>query len=402
MKSSPAFKILSVVVLAAVVLYFGVQIYQYLANPFSTTLAYEASADDSIAINGWVVRDEETFHADAATLTHPLSEGQKVGFGQTFAMAYDNSKTLETVDEIGTQELRLQQLEFALTSILDEDAALKLDSSITGSILTLRQDLSGGDYSAVSEDISALKASVLKSSHSYASVEEIQAEIDAVQADIARLKESLTGAHAITAPHPGIFSAVCDGYESVLTPAFLDGVTPSALQQLKPTDSDGNAGKLIYGDAWYFVASMDVQHAGDLRPGRSVLLRMAKGMSQDVTVQVRSVSEPENGQVAVVFSCRNYLPQTTLLRHQAAELILSTYSGLRVPTTALRLDENGAPGVYCTVGSSAKFKPVRIIYRGENYMLVRPAEDAAGSAVLRAGDEVIITANKLENGLVVR
>ncbi|MBQ2061108.1 MAG: hypothetical protein II458_00315 [Oscillospiraceae bacterium] len=402
MKSSPAFKILSVVVLAAVVMYFGIQIYQYLANPFSTTLAYEATADDSISVNGWVVREEEVFHSDAATLTHPLSEGQRVGYGQTFAMAYDNSQTLETVDKIGTQELRLQQLEFALTSILDEDAALKLDNSITGSILTLRQDLSGGDYSSVSDDISALKAAVLKSSHSYSSVEEIQAEIDAVQTDISRLKESLTGAHAICAPQPGIFSAACDGYEAILKPEFLADVTPSALQRITPASSNGNAGKLIYGDTWYFVTNVDAQRAEDLRPGRSVVLRMAKGMSQDVTIQVRSVSEPENGQVAVVFSCRNYLAQTTLLRHQAAELILNTHSGLRVPTTSLRLDENGNPGVYCVVGSSAKFKPVRIIFRGENYMLVRPVQDASDTATLRAGDEIIITANKLENGLVVR
>jgi hypothetical protein len=402
MKSSPAFKILSAVVLAAVVLYFGVQIYQYLTNPFSTTLTYEAVADDSISVNGWVVRQEETFHSDAATLTHPLDEGQKVGYGQTFAMAYDNSQTLETVAQIDTLELQLQQLEFALTSILDNDAALKLDSSITGSILTLRQDLSSGDYSAVSDDISTLKASVLKSSHSYSSVDEIQAEIDSVQGQISQLKDSLSGAHAIAAPQPGIFSAACDGYEDVLTPAFLDGVTPSSLQRLTPSSSSGNAGKLIYGDTWYFVACVDAQRAGDLRPGRSVLLRMAKGMTQDVSVQVRSVSQPENGQVAVVFSCRNYIAQTTQLRSQAAELILNTYSGLRVPTTSLRLDANGNAGVYCVVGSSAKFKPVRIIFRGDNYMLVRPTEAALGTAILRAGDEIIITANKLENGLVVR
>jgi hypothetical protein len=46
MKSSRAFKILSIVMLAAVVLYFGVQIYQYLANPFATTLTYEAEAEN--------------------------------------------------------------------------------------------------------------------------------------------------------------------------------------------------------------------------------------------------------------------------------------------------------------------------------------------------------------------
>lgn len=402
MKSSRAFKILSAVMLAAVVLYFGVQIYQYLANPFATTLAYEAESNDSISVTGWVVREEEIFHSDAVTMTHPLGEGQRVGAGQAFAVAYDSSRALDTVNDIHDLELQLQQLEFALTSILDDDAALKLDSSITGGILTLRQDLSGGDYSAVADDVSSLKASVLKSSHSYSSVDEITAEIESVQGQIARLRSSLDGAHVMAAPRPGIYSAVCDGYESVLTPASLDELTPSALRRLSPVKTDGNAGKLIYGDTWYFAAPMDAQRAADLRPGQSVTLRMAKGMSQDVTVQVRSVGAEENGQAVVVLQCRNYLPQTTQLRQQAAELILRTYSGLRVPITALRLDENGVTGVYCVVGVSAKFKPVQIIYRGDTYMLVRPAQDATGTGMLRSGDEIIITANHLENGLVVR
>lgn len=400
--SSPAFKILSVVVLAAVVLYFGVQIYQYLASPFSTTLTYEASSDDSISVTGWVIRDEETFHADAATLTHPLEEGERVGANQTFAVTYDNSRALDTVNRIEDLELQLQQLEFALTSILDNDAALKLDSSITGGILALRQDLSGGDYSAVASDVSALKASVLKSSHSYSSVEEISAEIESVQGQISRLRGELVGSHAIAAPKPGIFSAVCDGYETVLTTAGLDELTPSALQHLSPVKTDGNAGKLIYGDDWYFAAAMDAQRASELRRGQSMVLRMAKGMSQDVTVQVRSISEPENGQAVVVLQCSSYLPQTTLLRQQAAELILQTHHGLRVPINALRMDEKGVTGVYCVVGVSAKFKPVQILYRGDTYMLVRPADDTSGTNVLRSGDEIIITANQLENGLVVR
>jgi len=402
MKSSPAFKILSVVILAAVVLYFGVQIYHYLANPFSTTLTYEADAEDSIAVTGWVVRSEETFHADAVTLTHPLGEGQRVGAGQTFAVAYDNSGALEAVNQLHDLELQLQQLEFALTSILDEDAALKLDSSITGSILTLRQDLSGGDYSAAADDVSALKASVLKSSHSYSSVEEISADIDSVQGQINQLRDNLGGSHAIAAPQSGIFSAVCDGYESVLTPSILDELTPSALQHLSAEKSDGNAGKLIYGDTWYFAAPVAAERAKDLRPGQSVVLRMAKGMGQDVTMAVRSIGAEENGQAVVILQCRNYLPQTTLLRQQAAELILRTYHGLRVPTTSLRLNDSDTTGVYCVVGVSARFKPVQILYRGDTYMLVRPTEDAAGTNILRSGDEIIITANRLENGLVVR
>lgn len=402
MKSSPAFKILSGVILAAVVLYFGIQIYRYYANPFSTTLTYQATAEDSIPMTGWIVRDEETFHSDAATVTHALGEGQKVGYHQTIAMAYDNPQALDTVTEIQTLELQLQQLEFALTSYLDADAALKLDSSITGSILTLRQNLSGGDYSSAADDISALKAAVLKSSHSYESAEDVQANIRQVKQQISDLRASLTGAQAIVAQRPGTYSAVCDGYESVLTPAFLDGVTPSALRGVSAGENSGNVGKLIYGDRWYYTAVIDADRAASLTVGQAATLRLAKGMTQDAPVRVESISREEDGQVAVVLSCDEYMAQITLLRHQAAELILRSYTGLRIPTTALRLDEDGSTGVYCVVGVSARFKPVTVVYQGDGYTLVRPARDAEGSAILRSGDEIIVTANRLENGVVVQ
>lgn len=400
MKSSPAFKILSGVVLAAVVLYFGIQIYRYYANPFSTTLTYQASAENSIPMTGWLVREEETFHSNAATITHSLREGEKVGARQTIAMAYDSDEAMEKVAAIGNLELQLQQLEFALTSYLDADAALKLDSSITGHILSLRQTLIGGDYSAV--DVSALKAAVLKSSHSYESAEEVQANITAVKEQIASLRGSLTGAEPIAAPRSGTYSSVCDGYESVLTEEFLHGVTPSALDHVAAGGNNGNVGKLIYGDTWYYAAAVDAKAAEGLKEGQTATLRLAKGMTQDAPVRVVSVSREEDGRVAVVLSCDQFLAQTTQLRHQAAELILNSFSGLRIPTTALRLDEDGQTGVYCVVGVSARFKPVDLLYRSESFSLVRPVSEATGSAVLRPGDEIIITANKLENGVVVR
>ena len=110
--------------------------------------------------------------------------------------------------------------------ILDPDAALKLDTSITGDILTLRQTLSAGDYAAADSDLAALKAAVLKRDHAYTSQEEIQSQVKSVESELAQLKSSLSGAVHVTAKSAGTYSAVCDGYETVLTPALLEGLTP--------------------------------------------------------------------------------------------------------------------------------------------------------------------------------
>lgn len=400
-KTSPLMKILPIAVLTAVLVYFAVQLYNYLSDPVNTTLVVAGQAEDTIALNGWLLRDEEVLPAQSGTLSRVRQEGERVGVGQVLARVYANDGALQTVSQIETLELQLQQLQFALTSYLNPDAALKLDTSITGDILTLRQSLTGGDYTAAEGDIAPLKAAVLKRDHSYASQEEIQTEIKSVEGQIKSLEASLSGT-TVTARASGTYSAVCDGYETVLTKAFLEEVTPGKLARLRPVDEQSNMGKLIYGDTWYYVVTLPEEQASYLKSQGAVTLRFAKGFDQNIRMQVVSVSAPEDGQAAVTLSCRKYLAQTTLLRHQAADVILRTYEGLRVPSNALRVSEEGVTGVYCVDGSTAAFRPVTVLYQGQGYALVQPADGASDTQTLRVGDEVIATAGALSDGKVIR
>ena len=401
-KTSPLMKILPIAVLAAVLFYFAVQLYNYLSDPVSTTLVTEGQAEDTIALNGWLLRDEEVLPAQSGTLSRERQEGDRVGVGQVLATVYADDGALQTVSQIETLELQLQQLQFALTSYLDPDAALKLDTSITGDILTLRQPLTGGDYTAADSDIAQLKAAVLKRDHPYTSQEEIETEIKAVEGQISSLKASLSGAATVTAKAAGTYSAVCDGYETVLTTAFLEDVTPGKLARLQPAGTESSIGKLIYGDTWYYVVSLPEEQAAQLKALGTVTLRFAKGFDQNLRMQVANVSAAENGQAAVTLSCRKYLAQTTLLRHQAADVILRTYEGLRVPSNALRVSEEGVTGVYCLDGVTAAFRPVTVLDQGQGYALVRPADGAADTRTLRAGDEVIASAGALHDGKVIQ
>ena len=401
-KTSPLMKILPIAVLAAVLVYFAVQLYNYLSDPVNTTLVVAGQAEDTIALNGWLLRDEEVLPAQSGTLSRERQEGDRVGVGQVLATVYADDGALQTVSQIETLELQLQQLQFALTSYLDPDAALKLDTSITGDILTLRQTLTGGDYTAADSDIAQLKAAVLKRDHPYTSQEEIETEIKAVEGQISSLKASLSGAATVTAKAAGTYSAVCDGYETVLTTAFLEDVTPGKLARLQPAGTESSMGKLIYGDTWYYVVSLPEEQAAQLKALGTVTLRFAKGFDQNLRMQVANVSAAENGQAAVTLSCRKYLAQTTLLRHQAADVILRTYEGLRVPSNALRVSEEGVTGVYCLDGVTAAFRPVTVLYQGQGYALVRPADGAADTRTLRAGDEVIASAGALHDGKVIQ
>ena len=400
--STPIFKILSVAVLVAVVLYFGVQLRNYLTDPITTTLAYAATAEDTIPINGYLVRQEETFSSSAKTLSHEQAEGAKVGIGQTIAVAYSNASALDTVEQIETLELHLQQLQFALESYLDPDAALKLDSTINEDLLAVRRDISDGDYTMMADKLSELKAGVMKRDYTYASKEGIESSIADTQHQLEACRASLLQAENICAPASGTYSAVCDGYEKVLTPDKLDRLTAAQLEAVSPEESDSNVGKLIYGDRWYYAGVISEENAALLANQSQVTLRFAKGLGLDLTMSIDRIGEAENGKCILVMYCDKYLAQTTALRHQAAELVLRGYEGLRVPSNALRVNEEGVSGVYCVVGVTARFKPVKVVYQGTDYVLVKAADSGEGTTVLRIGDEVIATNGELYDGKMVR
>ena len=400
--STPIFKILAGCVLVGVLMLFGMQLWQYFSNPLTTTLVYKAETEITISTDGWVVRQEESFHTDGGTLVHALSEGEKVGVGQVLVSAYSSNGALEIVKRIEEKTLQLQQLEFALSSYMDPDAALKLDGTITEDLLALRVDLSRNDYSSAAEAVSQLKGNILKRSYSFASATDIQNEIRDVQDELSSLRSSLSGVTTIRAQKPGIYSAVCDGYEEILRPDYLENLTPGKLEQISAGEREGNVGKLIYGDVWYYAFTLSEKETEQMLDSNRVMLRFSKGLQQDVEVDIVSVSEVENGRRAIVVSCDKYMSQVTQLRHQTATLVLGGYSGLRIPANALRLRADGQSGVYCLVGCTADFKPVDVVYRGDGYTLVRAAEGATGGDILRSGDEVIVTTSELYDGKVVQ
>lgn len=400
MRSTPIFKILSLAVLVAVVTLLGIEGYRYFHRSVSVSVAYTGQVTDSLSVTGWVVRQETPLPDTSGTLLRQVQEGEKVHAGQTVAMAYASKSALEVVSRLEDTELKLQQLQFARSSFLDSDAALKVDSDISDSILRLHIATADGDYATATQEMSAMKTAVLKRSYSYESLEQIDQAIAQTRSDISSLQNQLSGATSVKTAVAGVYSGSTDGSEEALTPDFLTDVTPARLDALSTGSAVKSAGKIITDNTWYFAANIPAQQARELQVGQEVTLRLSKGLQQDTPAYVQSISAEEDGQVAVVLSCTRYISQVTLLRHQQGEILLREYKGLRVPSAALRMDEDGSLQLFCRLGAYVYSKPVDLVYRGDGFCLVRSAQSAADERILRQGDLVISTARALTDGMI--
>ena len=416
-------KILLAVITLGVVAYFGMQALQYFADPLTTTAAYTYQVDRSVSLSGYVVREELVLEGGDGLLRLQRTEGERVSAGGTVTVVYADQASLDRQTELDTLEARLEQLEFAQEAAEGAEVALKLDNQIIQSILDLRGSLAADRLDKAETYGDTLRSLVLKRDYTYSETEDLSGQITELKSQISSLRtQAAASTRRITAPEAGLYSAVVDGYEQVLTPEILETLTPSSLTAVQADESlqSSEVGKLILGDDWYYAAVVSQANAETLSEARSMYLRFSKGVEQDLPVKVFHVSEAENGQVVVVLRGNTYLPELTLLRQQSAEVILGSLEGIRVPREALRaektsVDENGQrvtteqTGVYCLVGMEARFKPVEVLYSGDGFALVRSIYDTASGdltssqevARLRDGDQVIVTGRDLYDGKVL-
>ena len=415
--SSFATKCLLLAVTLGVLAYFGIQGLDYLSDPLTTTLAYNYQVEEGTDLSGYVVREERVLADDAGGLLRlQRSEGERVSAGGTVALVYADQTSLDRQQEIDELTGRIDQLQFAQEASVGSEVLLKLDAQIMRSLLAYRSELAAGRLDNAEEHETELRSLVLKRDYTNSDSEDLSGQIAELQGRLKELKaQAASSVRRVTAPVSGLYSAVVDGYETLLTPDALADMTPSQLNAVKADETVASqTGKLILGDCWYYAVTMSAEQTEALRDaGGSMTLRFAKGVEQDQTVTLYAVGPEEQGRVVVTFRGEYNLAQLTLLRRQSAQLIRRTVAGIRVPNEALRaastkVDQEGnrttaeGLGVYCVVGMEARFKPVEVVYSGDGFVLVRSAAASDQESLrVRPGDEIIISAKDLYDGKVV-
>lgn len=435
-------KIVMLILFAGVAVYLAVYAFQSLTDPFASVMAYQDSLDDSLEITGVVVRQEQLLSDGSAIMDIIPDEGERVAGGDPIAVLYQNSTALERKKELQRLEQELAQLEYALNNGNSLSDAAKLEQQIIESILTLRSDAAGGEFSSLENDALSLRTQILQHAFAYSasgdSASALAEGISRLTGQIAQLKQqAASDTSSIVSPHSGLFSAGVDGLESVLTPTALETMTAGELSAYIGADAtvEGTpVGKLITGDRWYFAAVVDAAAAKRLLAGDTITVAFSKDFTGEIDMRVERIESEDGGDWILVLSSNRHLKDMTMLRTQTVKLIFERYTGVRVPKEALHMEtvvrtdeetgqetESQMIGVYTVVGGQAEFNLVDIVREGSDYYLLTPSKDARTYAIttvdgkyrlyvpikqselhiLRAGDQVITADTGLYDGKVV-
>ncbi len=419
-------RIVMLVVLAAVLISIGVSAFNSLRELYPTVLAYTYTVSDSVEATGFLVREESVLTGQGGTVEVLPEEGEKVSRGETVALLYQSDAGLTQRETLQQLLLEQEQLEYALAQTGGNGDSAQLSDRVADAIANLRGASASGDLTGLESQTMELKSLIYKRSYTFDAEGEdstaaLQDSLDDVKAQIQSLTaQASQSTSRVTAAQSGIFSGLVDGYESLITPAMMETLTPAQLKDLsnqKPAEDTSAIGKLITNSTWYFACTLPEADAQRLVEGRSITVRFSRDWSGEVDMKVERLGDPVDGQVVVVLSTDKFLSDTTLLRRQTVELVFETTSGIRLPKEALRVEQQtvtdsetgeesqvSVTGVYALVGQCAEFKPVSILAEEDNYILVTAADTSTTTAAkkaLRAGDQIIISSGELYDGKVI-
>lgn len=418
-ESTLATKIMIAVLCAGVLLYLGLYFLLGLHDDLATTVAYASTVDVGTQANGIIVRREQVLEQGGSYVDLALDEGERAAVGDTVALVYSDASALRTTADIRTLRAEIDQLQYALDAGTRTADTARLDEQVRAAMVSLRALSTGGDLSGLSEAALTLRTAVFRRDYTYGDLgaaEQLSQLIADRQAQLKGLEQSLAQvSRTVRAPVSGVFSGETDGYEALLTPDMLSTLTAAQLQTLldSPAPAAGGAvGKLITESVWYLALLLEPEQAGGLTQGERYTVVFSRDYYGEVTMTLDRLDAGED-RVLAVFSTRDHLADTTLLRVQRVEVVVRRLTGVRIPTKALRVQtdtvtredgsayEENTYGVYTVVGSQAEWQSVRVLYTGDTYYLVEPVDpDAAGR--LRAGDTVILSGGELYDGKVVR
>ena len=93
-------RIVMLLFLAAILLYFGGAAWRSFRDPYPTVQAYSYQVDDTAETTGYLVRREQVLTGSGGVVRLLPAEGEKVAVGATVAMLYADEASVERSDRL--------------------------------------------------------------------------------------------------------------------------------------------------------------------------------------------------------------------------------------------------------------------------------------------------------------
>lgn len=370
----------------------------------STETVMIGTAEDKTSVTGYIMRDEMVINApEAGVISFRADEGKRVSKGSAVAVVYSGDVSDEVKNELSSIHKRINEIEgSSVEKNLYAGDTMGGTSQIENDIDMIVSAVYSGNVSAVTHYKDDIIRIIRKDTGEGAVT---QTTLEKLKAQKRDLESSISGKSTVMyASRAGIMCSQIDGCEEYFNVKNIDTITPSYLNN-SPKESksvpdkvekDAPCLKIINNYQWYFTAIVDEKWVEDMKVGNSVALRFTDISDDTMDGTVYSISDAENGKVAIVVESHSLFSGIYTTRIVNAEIIRKTYNGFKVSKDAVHIDEDGGYYVYVSSEGIIRRRDVNILYSDEAYVIIK--EDNSASNNLLLYDEVVISGTGIKEG----
>lgn len=404
MKKNKLIKIFSII---AIVFFLAV-IYFRINPSGKTEMVFSGSLENASKHMGIIIRNEQVIETNlSGTLRAKVEDGTLVPAGKLIASVVNENADKGVQEALAKINDRISEIESS-KSIGDNftDDIFKLDDKISDNIGEMIYYINQGNSKRTVE----LKKQIIAL---YDKKNKVSEKGAVVNTDLEELNEQKIQyenqlkeyEQNVFAPFPGIFSSHTDGYESILNTENANTLKYSDFKniadKLKEKTKEQNSTdkiKLIDNYTWCVAIAVDKKRAEDFQIGEEVFIRL-DDEKKNIKGNVTSISDDKGSNRVLVVSTTSYNADSYMQRSVDVELIKNIYSGLKVPVSAL-VKKDGKDGVYVVNDEIAKFKTCEIVYKDDDYAIVKENNSDTNSLLLY--DEVLTSTDSVYEGKVIR
>ncbi len=376
-----------------------------------TTPAQLVTVNETITVEAYILRDETILTSGSEGGVNCLfRDGTMVRKRAAVANVYSGADTAAIkarISDIDDQIRILEESTVAESAAINDSAALgaSLDSLYFQILEKVNQNSVDYAYRRKNEMLTLLN----KRQIAQRAVSDYTDQIVDLQNKRVQLTSSLTDiSETVYTPYSGYFYSEVDGYEKAFNSSLCETLTIEGFKNLtktEPVDYGSTAvGKIATDYKWYIVCLINTDQVNAFVENNNYTVVFPYSSDAELPMKLeRSVRDDENKQTLLIFSTGYVDPGFNFLRRQSVDIVEASYTGYRVPVSAVRIVD-GRKGVYVLNGNLVEFREIESVAEIDGNLIVRERDmftDPDGAKKLGFYDQIITKGKNLYEGKVV-
>ncbi len=396
-----------IIVMIIIAAYIFIECYNATHTEVETITAVTSTVYDTIDARALVIRDEQIIENKSSGVTVACADdGEKIKVNGNIAMLFsseENAKNYQTLQSLHGELDYYVSLEGKPDSIasnietVDKDIMSNVNAYIRASGLN-NVDTLDKYTEAINDRLTRRQMIIGENIDLSQSKADLQTRINAINAN------SCAPTGYLTSDKSGIFSSYTDGLENSFDYDNIEKLDVQTLNSYIQTaenaqNSTQSFGKLISAYEWYFCCVVSTDDVKDICNG-DVLEVAVKDSDETYKCQVLCGADAELGktETVLILKCTQMNGAITSMRLEDIEIRYASYTGFKVPSSAIHIDENGKKCVYALVANQVSLREGKIIYSTKDYSVFE--YDSENSNSIRFYDQIITKGKDLHDGKV--